>query len=688
MKITFIDCLGLPYDGSTLSKRGLGGSESAVILVSKELAKIGFDVTVFNDCDSEENVPGLYDGVTYRPIRDIVNETSFDVVVASRTVAPFTPSQVNKTFKSFVTLPNFDHIVPNSKHRILWMHDTFCDGDDLIERLLIDKRLHEVFALSDFHLDYVTNCAHGSKRMFEVMKNYMYLTRNGIGSRTDWVDIKKKDPDLFVFNSSVSKGMMPLVDKVWPAIKQRIPHAKLKIIGGYYKFKAADGPDAQQKRYFELQEYSKSMGLDIDFTGIIKQSEIAEIMAKSSFMIYPAAYPETYGISCLEALAHNTPLITCRFGALEETAVDLACYKIPYAIEPNTLFPHINHEYQINAFVEMAVQAHADRYLHQQKMYACNQVKDICGWDSVALQWKQHIFYKLGEYLPIDDYHKVSMINYRVRKVFGRRFLNLEELQEPRMPEKPITVITPVYNSEKYIKNCILSVASQDYMLYNMIVINDASTDKTLEVINETIASLPESIRSRFSVVDNTENLGAVCNQITNIRKLENDSIIMLIDGDDSLVNDPSIFHKYNNIYAAGAEFTYGSSWSSVDNIPLISQEYPEYIKQSMLYKDYKFNWNMPYTHLRTFSKTLLDAIPDYKFKDEDNKWYKAGGDNAVFYSLLEVVDPNKVVCVPDVVYNYNDANPLNDYKVNATEQTKNSEQICGISKTVDMEIL
>ena len=54
MKIAFIDTLGLCYDGSTLSKRGLGGSESAVIYMSKELTRLGLEVTVFNDCTSDD----------------------------------------------------------------------------------------------------------------------------------------------------------------------------------------------------------------------------------------------------------------------------------------------------------------------------------------------------------------------------------------------------------------------------------------------------------------------------------------------------------------------------------------------------------------------------------------------------------------------------------------------------------
>jgi glycosyltransferase involved in cell wall biosynthesis len=265
-----------------------------------------------------------------------------------------------------------------------------------------------------------------------------------------------------------------------------------------------------------------------------------------------------------------------------------------------------------------------------------------------------------------------------VRKVFGRRFYNSDEAQDPRNPEKNIQVITPVYNSAAYIKNCILSVAQQDYNNYNMHIINDKSTDNTLDVINKTLASLPENIRGKFNVINNETNMGAVYNQINTIRsKVKIASIVMLLDGDDWLVNDPNIFHKYNNIYKDGkAEFTYGSCYSLVDKIPLIAQPYPPEIKKNKEYRKYKFNWNMPYTHLRTFDARLLNNINDSVFKDAEGNWLKAGGDTSVFYNLIEQADPGNVICVPDIVYNYNDINPLNDYKVNAREQTKNANMV------------
>jgi hypothetical protein len=73
---------------------------------------------------------------------------------------------------------------------------------------------------------------------------------------------------------------------------------------------------------------------------------------------------------------------------LEEIALENACYLIDYAIEPNSLFQHINVAEQVDKFVKVVVDAYHNKYLHQQKQYYCNIIKDIAGWDSVAQQWR------------------------------------------------------------------------------------------------------------------------------------------------------------------------------------------------------------------------------------------------------------------------------------------------------------
>jgi len=672
ISIAFLDIIGLPYDGDTLKKRGLGGSESATILMAKELTKLGFKVTIFNNCNKDSNLAreGTYDGVQYfdNTILDYKSDFKFDIVISLRTIIPFITPNLYKQFEGY-NPQRYSAITANARHKAVWMHDTFANGDLILEDLLVQGHIDEVFTLSDFHSTYVMNCDHGKRRNMEVLKHKFFQTRNGIVTYKNDVDIRKKDPHLYVFNAAFTKGMAPLVNDIWPKIKAKIPEAKLICIGGFYVFPGQE-LDAQGKEWTKMSNDPKNKNLGIEFTGVIKQSEIADILERASYKLFPGAFPETFGISSLEAIAYNTPIIGTRFGALEETAVSEACYMIDYAIEPNSLFPFIPKERQVEKFVHTVIMAHHNRYLHQQKQYACNQIKGVVGWDSVALQWKQHLYRQLGNYLSKEEYRKVCHINSRVRKVFGRRFTNIEENYLPRKVEQKIVIISPTYNSERYINNCIESVVSQDYDNYEMIVIDDASTDNTYN-----IAKRWES--DKIKVIRNEENKGAVRNQIESIRKYcKEDDIVMFLDGDDSFINDNEILHFYNNLYDGTTEFTYGSCYSMVDRIPLIAQNYPEEIKQKKEYRKYKFNWNMPYTHLRTFKAGLLNDIDDSNFQDENKNWYKAGGDGSIFYSLIEQADPDKVKVVSDIVYNYNDINPLNDYKINGDEQTKNANRI------------
>ena len=685
LRIAFLDPLGLPYDGNTLNNRGLGGSESATILIAKELSEIGFEVTIFNHCDHS----GMYDLVQYEDISffdksdgspEVPHILRQDIVVVLRTVEPFLD-------------PKYHALMTCAKFKAVMCHDTFLQHDARAEDLLVSGVIDEMFVLSDFQNYYMSTCHHGGRRRNpEVLKNKIFQTRNGVVRHIQEVDVTQKDKNLFVYNASVTKGMVPLVQKIWPLIKKAIPEAKLTVIGGYYKFAEGDRPDEQEQNWRKMSSNPINLANGIEFLGIIKQDEIAKILSKATFFLYPGAFPETFGISTLEALSYNVIPITTRFGALEETAVEKASYLIDYAIEPNNLYPEINTDSQIQKFVEMTVRAYNTPYLNMQKQQYANIVHEVSGWSSVALQWKAHFVKKLGRYLPVDEYRAVMKINQRVHEIFGRRFSNPEEWASYKtVPEQRIRVITPFYNAADYIEDCIRSIATQDYGDYRVTLIDDASTDGGYALAALTLSKLPDDIRKKFTLLHNDVNKGAVENQVTAIRGNghPNLSIIIMIDGDDKLAPRNDIFQFYNTLYADGAEFTYGSSWSMADNIPLVAQNYPEEVKKNKAYRAYKFSWGVPYTHLRTFRQKLLGKIKDdASFKDKDGKWYRAGGDTAIFYSVIEQADPNKIRAVQDITYMYNDLNPLNDYKIHGEEQTMTANAIAPASKMTNADIL
>ena len=66
-----------------------------------------------------------------------------------------------------------------------------------------------------------------------------------------------------------------------------------------------------------------------------------------------------------------------------------------------------------------------------------------------------------------------------------------------------ISVVLPVYNEEKFIGECIESILNQTYRDFELIIINDASTDRSAEIINS-------YNDQRISVIDNLNNSGIV----------------------------------------------------------------------------------------------------------------------------------------------------------------------------------
>ena len=662
MKIAIIDKIGLCYDGNTLQKQGLGGSESAVILISTELQKIGFQVTVFNNCkDGANSAPGTYSGVRYIDNSDAkTHSENYDIVIVSRTVQPF--------------LTNDWPFIHTAKKRIVWLHDTFIDGEQILEQLVVSGKIDHIFTLSDWHTSYILNCDHGKRRNYEVLKRKVFQTRNGAVNYIPEVDLSLKDTNQFVYNASATKGLVPLVEDIWPKIKQHLPDAKLKVIGGYYRFRENAKPDAQENTVTKMSQRQDLKDLDIEFTGVIPQSEIAQILAKSWMMLYPCAFPETYGISTLESLLYNTPLVTTRFGALEETAIEQACYLIDYPIEPNSLFTEIDSDAQVELFLDKFFRAYNDEYLHQQKQQYCSVVKDVSGWDTVALQWKQFFYSVTGEFLSVEDYRKVSRINKKVSRIFGRTAtMPVNKEFYSTGSQRKIVVVSPMWNAESYIQKCILSVAQQDYSNYQHIIVDDCSEDSSVDVAKKTIQSLHESIRDNFVLIQNKEKQYAIGNQLHAVENyVSEDDIVILLDGDDWLVNNPTIFHYYNDLYAQGYEFTYGSMWSIADNIPLIAQEYPTEIKKNKSYRSHLFNWKIPYTHLRTCLGKHFQDLDQNKFK-VNSYWMRSGADNPLFYELIEKIDSEKIYCNKEIVCNYNDSSPYNDYKINGQEQNMNA---------------
>lgn len=94
-----------------------------------------------------------------------------------------------------------------------------------------------------------------------------------------------------------------------------------------------------------------------------------------------------------------------------------------------------------------------------------------------------------------------------------------------------VSVIIPVYNAEKYIEKCLDSILGQNFQDFEVILVNDGSTDRSLEIC-KTVSNKNKCI----SVLDQ-ENQGVSIARQKGINSASG-QFIAFIDADDYVKRD------------------------------------------------------------------------------------------------------------------------------------------------------
>lgn len=91
--------------------------------------------------------------------------------------------------------------------------------------------------------------------------------------------------------------------------------------------------------------------------------------------------------------------------------------------------------------------------------------------------------------------------------------------------DKLVSVITPVYNAEKYLRETIESVLNQTYAEIEFILVNDCSTDQSTSIIDE-------FNEGRIVLINNEKNIGAALSRNRAISESKG-RFIAFVDSDD-----------------------------------------------------------------------------------------------------------------------------------------------------------
>ena len=103
------------------------------------------------------------------------------------------------------------------------------------------------------------------------------------------------------------------------------------------------------------------------------------------------------------------------------------------------------------------------------------------------------------------------------------------------------SIIIPVYNVEKYLSQCLDSILNQDFTDFELILVDDGSTDRSGEICDQY-----KSKDSRVNVI-HQENSGQATARNAGTKASKGEYIIY-IDSDDFIISNDFLSELYSSI--------------------------------------------------------------------------------------------------------------------------------------------
>jgi glycosyltransferase involved in cell wall biosynthesis len=243
---------------------------------------------------------------------------------------------------------------------------------------------------------------------------------------------------------------------------------------------------------------------------------------------------------------------------------------------------------------------------------------------------------------------------------------------------KKIAVIIASYNNRRWYERNLSTVVAQDYHDFRVIYVDDCSSDGTGELVEQFIADHDSGNLIHF--IRNPIRLGALQNQYKAIHMCDDDEIVILLDGDDWFAHN-GVLKKISEVYANSACWmTYGQyrSWPDKDNVIGYSKAISSEIIATNNFRDQE--WCS--SHLRSFYAWLFKLIKIEDLMSPCGTFYNMASDQAIMFPMLEM-SGYRAKFISEVLYIYNEANPINDCKVDRPLQ-RSLETVIRMQKRYD----
>jgi glycosyltransferase involved in cell wall biosynthesis len=223
-----------------------------------------------------------------------------------------------------------------------------------------------------------------------------------------------------------------------------------------------------------------------------------------------------------------------------------------------------------------------------------------------------------------------------------------------------IKIISTGWRCEQYYQRCIESVLSQKCIgaMVMMSIVIDESVGGYPYL--DTFFKSKSKIPIRF--IKKSNRMGKVFNFIQAVKNTnpQPEDILCDVDLDDYL--EPGALQRVATEYRKKNDLllTYGSYRMESGRPARFNGFYTtESYRTSPWYA----------THLKTFKYKLFSRIANGDLFGRDGKFLQICADVAMMFPMLEMAGLSRIKHIPQVLYCYNDLNPLNDHKIPGNEQ-------------------
>jgi len=307
----------------------------------------------------------------------------------------------------------------------------------------------------------------------------------------------------------------------------------------------------------------------VEFIGEVNEQEKLDLLSKALGTLFPVTIAEPFGLVLIESLACGTPVIAFDNGSPKEIIIHG---------KTGFLVDHVGE--MIEKIKELKNINPDDCKVHAQKFNIRNMV---------------------------DSYLEVY------NKVIDFETLKKNETLEISNPK--ISVIIPVYQGEKWLNSCLDSIVDQTFKDFEVIIVNDGSTDNSLELIN--------NYRDKLTnLIVHTQDNQGIIRATEKAISLINGDYVLFIDQDDFIAFD-TLEKLYNAATINNVEtvqYNFNVFYSDETYTPIICNHFTTALWTQLIKKE-------------ILQKIEIEKVPSVNFAQD---W--------VLTRLIELQSPSRYV--------------------------------------------